>query len=122
MLLEKSTGIYTGSVYTDGEIIKAGLLGEKTLPKDGETLFQKTHNLMKEEFSNPEGILFLIRNPFQAVVAEWKRRNSNGHTADVEEELFRGEEWERTGTIFLRQWKDLAVDVVKKHLVKGCRL
>ncbi|CAG5081333.1 Oidioi.mRNA.OKI2018_I69.PAR.g9846.t1.cds [Oikopleura dioica] len=116
MLLEKSTGIYTGSIYNDQPLFKAGMLGEITLPKDGETLFQKSHDIKDEQISNPRGILFLLRNPFEAVVAEWKRRLTKGHTSDVEENVFKGEEWQNKGSYFLKKWRTLAKEVIDVYL------
>jgi hypothetical protein len=43
MLLEKTTGIYTGSIYTDNQLVAGGFVGERTAPRNGETLFQKAH-------------------------------------------------------------------------------
>ena len=119
MLLEKSTGIYTGSVYEDKKLLEAGFLGEKTVPSDGETLFQKSHEIKDERIPNPKAILFLIRNPFDAAVAEWKRRHGKGHTANVEEEIFIGEEWEKMGSYFLRKWKTLAQEVIDQNVGRG---
>ena len=42
-LLEGATGIFTGAIYNDSRIIKAGHLGEGRPFRDGSTIVQKTH-------------------------------------------------------------------------------
>ena len=55
MLLEKATGIYTGSVYRDKQLLEGGFLGEETEPEDGETLFQKSHEIKEDKIANAQG-------------------------------------------------------------------
>jgi hypothetical protein len=115
-LLEQTTGIYTGSVYNDTNLYKNGLLGELTYPTDGETLFQKSHDIQKKYFSQRvDGILFVIRNPFDAIIAEWKRRNGGGHTGQAEEEIFKIEKWPIMASNTFKLWVKLTKNVLKKH-------
>ena len=97
MLLEKTTGIYTGSVNNDTALYNNGLLGEITEPEEGKTLFQKSHRIgnskLKSSSSSMKGILFVIRNPFDATVAEWKREKGGGHTGQGNENIFKDEKW-----------------------------
>ena len=115
MLLEKATGIYTRSIYTDRQLLEGGFLGEKTVPKNGETLFQKSHVFEERRIPNPKGFLFLVRNPFDAAIAEWKRRHGQGHTGTAKERIFRGQNWEETGKNMLRNWKNLTQEAVEKR-------
>ena len=55
MLLEKATGIYTGSVYKDKQLLEGGFLGEETEPEYGETLFQKSHEIKEDKIANSQG-------------------------------------------------------------------
>ena len=46
-LVESSSGVFTGSVFTDPAIAKAGHYGESVDYADGSTLLQKTHHRWK---------------------------------------------------------------------------
>ncbi|CAG5077146.1 Oidioi.mRNA.OKI2018_I69.PAR.g8639.t1.cds [Oikopleura dioica] len=114
MLLEKSTGIYTGSIYNDKSLYEDGLFGEYTDPTDGTTLFQKAHNIDDKNISSAKGYLFLIRNPFDAVIAEFKRRKGKGHTSSVSESVFKEDDWIKQGTQFLGWWHNLMLKIISK--------
>jgi hypothetical protein len=43
-LVESSTGLFTGSVFNDQSIAKAGHYGETVDYLDGSTILQKTHH------------------------------------------------------------------------------
>ena len=43
-LIEAAAGVYTGSVYKDKSILRAGHHGEARSYRDGSTLLQKTHH------------------------------------------------------------------------------
>ena len=44
-MVEAASGVFTGSVFHDGRILRAGHLGEATAFRDGTTILQKTHHL-----------------------------------------------------------------------------
>ena len=119
MLLEKSTGIYTGSIYMDKRLFEGGFVGERTVPRNGQTLFQKSHVMEERRIPNPKGFLFLVRNPFQAAVAEWKRRHGQSHTSIANERIFKGKEWIQTGKNMLLNWKKLAEESIERHNLQG---
>ena len=115
-LLEQATGIYTGSVYNDTNLYKNGLLGEITEPTDGRTLFQKSHGIRNKYFSSRvDGIIFVIRNPFDATIAEWKRQKGGGHTGQADEEIFKREKWPTMAANALKRWVNLTKNVLQKH-------
>jgi len=117
LLLEDVTGIYTGSIYTDGSLKNGGFVGEFTEPENGETLFQKAHVLNKQIFPAAKGMLFLIRNPYDAVVAEFKRIKGHGHTSVVSEDLFKksNPDWQKRSHLFIQKWLDLIKGTLAKH-------
>ena len=43
-MIEASTGVFTGSIFNDTSILKAGHLGEFRDFLDGSTIMQKTHH------------------------------------------------------------------------------
>ena len=86
-LIETATGIYTGSVYCDPSYVASGMIGEGL--RTGNVVVVKTH------FSkiNSSKIIYIIRNPFDAIVAEWSRfltrRNMEGrHVSEIGNEHF----------------------------------
>jgi len=86
-LLESATGIYTGSVYCDPSYVASGMVGEGL--RTGNVIVVKTH-FTKIKSSK---IIYLIRNPFDAIVAEWTRfvtrRNMEGrHVSEIGKEHF----------------------------------
>jgi len=86
-LIETAAGIYTGSVYCDPSYVSSGMIGEGL--RTGNVIVVKTH-FSKIESSK---IIYLIRNPFDAMVAEWSRfvtrRNmADRHVSEVGKEHF----------------------------------
>lgn len=90
-LLETASGICTGSVMCDMSLRHSGFIGENI--NSGSTLVVKSHepvptwlvgpikstNGLKPQANNVayESAIVLIRNPFDALVAEWNRRVAN---------------------------------------------
>jgi hypothetical protein len=81
-LLQKVTGLCTGAIYCDGELRQNGFPGENI--RNGVTLV-KTHQSDPKwewiEYSNKKmtasaysGGVFILRNPFHAIVAEFQRK------------------------------------------------
>ena len=83
-LLETTTGIYTGSVFCDPSYVhNAGMMGEGI--DTNNVLLFKIHEPPKN-WNLPDKILFVVRNPFDAYVAEWNRASleqSNGIKSHV---------------------------------------
>ena len=100
-LIEKATGIYTGSVYHDGGLYNHGhYRGEMEHPLNGTTIVQKVHRLRSNQYSNAlfrraEYCIFLIRDPRKAFISEYTRLVSHNHIGVVTASIFKGEEWER---------------------------
>ena len=73
-LLETATGIYTGSIFCDPSyVLNAGMMGEGI--DTNNVLLFKIHDPPKN-WNLPNKILFVVRNPFDAYVAEWTRASS----------------------------------------------
>ena len=89
-LLQRATGICTGGIYCDTTLRNSGYPGESL--RSGNTLVVKTHqvdprwtgvyyppNITDSYFTKDSDIpiynaaIFLVRNPFHALVAEWNR-------------------------------------------------
>lgn len=91
-VIRAGTRIYTGSVYTDGDIKRKGFKGEALDPKDPQTAVVKSHHGF--HYRHPiwkfcDGNIHIVRSPFDAFLAECNR-HGGGHTGSLErEELVR---------------------------------
>ena len=94
-LLEAATGVFTGSVYSNQGIIKAGLYGEARDYRDGSTLLQKTHHnidqskIFELEWRQKQirqfggrGVL-VIRNPYKAIISFYNYGQTRSQTKSV---------------------------------------
>ena len=85
LLIEELTGYYTGSVYatnsTRNSLYLSGLLGGIEPPLNGKTIIVKNHGTNLQD--KLQGAILIIRNPYDAIKAEWNRKtaktNKSGH-------------------------------------------
>ncbi|XP_072178145.1 sialate:O-sulfotransferase 2-like [Diadema setosum] len=93
-LIERATGVYTGSVFCDKSLLNGGFLGECERADCGCTSVVKMHWFLSGyEYLEWKGGILLLRNPYNALVAEWNRRKGKGHIGHAAEETFRTPEW-----------------------------
>lgn len=88
-LIETATVFYTGSVYYDSDLFKKGFQGENlTVTHFRKLIAVKLHKFYVKYtneftnsivFSKESKCLILIRNPFDAYLAEFSRYYSNSH-------------------------------------------
>ncbi len=107
-LLEEITGVCTGAVYCDISLRGRGFVGEYL--RSGSVLVVKTHGHRpiwidgangRRPLSAIEGryraAIFIVRNPFKALVADWNRNvanNFNTHTIYLDTHVKQaGKEW-----------------------------
>ena len=90
LLLEQVTGIFTGSIFCDEDLRSSGFFGEHIISSN--VLAVKTHfpgaGKLNREFTNPahvDGVIFIMRNPLDSMVAERKRQvlATDTHRGDV---------------------------------------
>jgi len=90
-LLETTTGIYTGALYCDPNYIHAGMFGEGI--QNSNVLVMKIHFHPNPKWL-PERIIYIVRNPFDCILAEWnrllqeKKHPMIQHTAIASQESF----------------------------------
>lgn len=83
LLLEYGSGIFTGSVYDDQDLMK-------TSPAEGvdngAVVAIKAHIHPSKYLVQTQSlkVLYLVRHPFNAIWAEYQRRTSGSHVASVE--------------------------------------
>ncbi|CAH1802203.1 unnamed protein product [Owenia fusiformis] len=84
-LIQQLTGIYTGSVYYDKGLEKRGFPAEALDdPTDGSVIAIKCHNA-RRVFHR---MIALIRDPRDALIANFKRMHSAGHKTDLSKARF----------------------------------
>ena len=97
MVLEQATGIFTGSIFCDEELRSSGFYGEQIISSN--VLAIKTHYPRNGKPSighyhpkHVDGVIFIMRNPLDSIVAEWKRKvtqpTEEQHTMDVDQKQF----------------------------------
>ncbi|XP_071439071.1 WSCD family member AAEL009094-like [Hetaerina americana] len=119
-LLETSSGIFTGSVYTDRQLISKGFYGEAVPADCGCTAVQKTHGFAlagrvpagavqrAAEVALFRGrAVLLLRNPYEALLS-YRNFLYAGHTGFAPHDRFRGPEWERFASRLAVVWRELA--------------
>ena len=80
-MIEDLTGYYTGSVYNEEKLYRSGFTGEYDHASSGRTIAVKTHGVANMEYS--EGIILLVRNPYDAILADFNRQASGSHTGSA---------------------------------------
>lgn len=87
VLLEETTGIYTGSVYCDKHYLFSGMIGEGVSTEN--VIAIKSHLSVDEMVKYCKKVIYIIRNPLKAIVAEYTRVTSKaGHTKELPPEYY----------------------------------
>lgn len=120
-LVEDITGYYTGSVYVDKSLGREGLLGEYEDPHNGRTIAIKAHG-MNGMAKKAAGVILLIRNPFDAMLSEFNRRESADHTGSADISLFNTTLWEKRITSYTSRWFTLHQKYAKELQSSQCLL
>ncbi|CAH1780856.1 unnamed protein product [Owenia fusiformis] len=97
-LIQQITGIYTGAVYNDTILKKHGFPGEGQT--DGHVIVVKTHRVYFLPRGKYKRAIIIIRNPFDAFLAEFKRLNG-GHVSEITEGVFKEKNMGRRFNNFL---------------------
>nr|CAB3267770.1 WSC domain-containing protein 1-like [Phallusia mammillata] len=84
-LLEKATGHYTGSMYTDGSLVLTGYLGESFSSKDHITGIIKDHIFGKSLKIQQESAITIVRNPYRSLISQrnWEMGNHHGLASEA---------------------------------------
>ncbi|XP_022101127.1 WSC domain-containing protein 2-like [Acanthaster planci] len=120
-LIERATGVYTGSFYNDGDLFKKGFIGEKEKWTRGNTIAVKTHRFDEEHVRSFQKAILIIRNPYKAIISEHNRK-FGGHVGFAPETQYtKGTEWIAFVTGKSRTWANTAVNFIqyskKLHVV-----
>jgi len=127
---QEATRIYTGSMYHDESLLER-FPAEGV--SDGSVILVKTHFPCLNCWSNRKtgvvappaktgdlkkasGSIVVVRNPFDAILAEFKRKKSNlNHTGDVQVDVFEGQEWPAFVTSRIQSWVKHGSFFLSKH-------
>ena len=111
-LVEAASGVFTGSVFIDESILKAGHYGEGHF-KDGSTILQKTHNMFKKNISDFQGRgVVLVRNPYKAIMASWNIRSTLSHTETINSETLTSKQFRAYVGLGGSRWLKIITDWV----------
>ena len=80
LLLEETTGVYTGSVYCDTQLLRSGHYGEGI--NSSHVIAVKSHTRFKP--ADVRGIIYIVRNPFHAILSKFAWKSTKAHTTAVE--------------------------------------
>ncbi|KAI6659139.1 WSC domain-containing protein 2-like [Oopsacas minuta] len=107
-IIEEATGIYTGAIYCDKGLKRAGFLGEGISSTSVLAIKTHAHNSrsMKNSKREYDSVLFLIRNPHDAIVAETNRRWTHNHTdIAVRDKIRNYTNWSKLVTALAELWE-----------------
>ncbi|KAK3085150.1 hypothetical protein FSP39_025116 [Pinctada imbricata] len=105
-IVQQATGILTGSVYNDKSLLQNGFPGEGI--SNGSVILIKTHKWGEMERSRYRRAVLILRNPYDALLAEFNRRHG-GHMGYASEMHFRSE-WSKYVTIMSDEWVKMNYD------------
>ncbi|KAI6659127.1 Fatty-acid amide hydrolase 2 [Oopsacas minuta] len=123
-IMEEATGIYTGAIYCDEDLKRAGFLGEYLT--SNAVIAIKTHLTDNRLINGKSGksfdsVIFLTRNPYDAIIAEANREWTEDHTKVAQIEKFKdlknwsefvskmSKIWEMTVRTWLQEDKPLLI-------------
>ena len=121
-LVEAATGVFTGSIFNDASIVKAGHYGESRAYSDGSTILQKTHHTMPQskmfglgwrqqhirQFGG-RGVL-VIRNPYKAIISFYNFARTGSHTKSVSAEILATTDFHNFVREGAERWLELLQD------------
>ncbi|XP_077985953.1 sialate:O-sulfotransferase 1-like [Glandiceps talaboti] len=117
-LIEKSSGIYTGSIFRDPELYKGGFLGEYDEWDSGRVIVVKTHTKCYGQMKRYPAAILLIRNPYAAIISECNRMlTGENHTAYIEwsEENAQKPEFERILSDTINWYSNITLNWLKLY-------
>ncbi|KAF2357066.1 Sulfotransferase domain [Trinorchestia longiramus] len=120
-LLEGSTGLFTGSVYTDRTLAAKGFYGENESPECGCTIVVKTHGYslmgvpvdrsvrLQDQDRFFRRALLLLRNPYSSIVS-YRNFQGAGHLGIASPNAFIKEDWNAFVKAQTLIWRSYALD------------
>ncbi|XP_071849045.1 sialate:O-sulfotransferase 2-like [Apostichopus japonicus] len=112
-LIERASGIYTGSYYDDGDLYNKGFKGEREHWLKGTTVAVKTHRFDEEHVATYDGVILIIRDPYKAILSEHNRK-FGGHTGYASDRHYtQGTEWIDFVTGKSRTWTNTALNFLQ---------
>ncbi|XP_070547644.1 sialate:O-sulfotransferase 2-like [Ptychodera flava] len=115
-LLELVSGIYTGSASHKKLLYEAGFLGQMDNGDSGRVIAVKTHRYQPNMSQRYHAIIFLIRNPYGAISAEYNRQHSGKTSFEPwSEEMVGREEFAVSIRTLLKSWSTLALKTLSNY-------
>ncbi|OQV18647.1 putative WSCD family member [Hypsibius exemplaris] len=105
-LIESLTGLCTGSLYRELSMRVAAFQCEMSPLTSGGFIAYKVH-YFHQLSENTTKVILLVRNPFDALVSDFNRMNTQGnHTALADADVFRTDAWHNFVIERSREWLD----------------
>ncbi|XP_076800115.1 sialate:O-sulfotransferase 1-like [Clavelina lepadiformis] len=112
-LLERATGIYTGSIYGDPHLRRHGFLAESPNVSKHRSVVVKDHMMNNNRMSLYETAILIVRNPYDAMVAEFNRLATDGNqTGFARENQFQSKNFDKSFKFLSHLWLDVIRYVV----------
>ena len=100
-------GLLTGSVYKDYALLKNGFPAESVVNSSVSVV--KTHEFGEGTIKSFNKVILLIRNPYEALQAEFNRR-SGGHVGHAPAEKYSKEQWQ-----ILENFCEHEIEILGRH-------
>jgi len=105
-LLEFASGVFSGSIYNDGDLLRTLFSGESVA--DSRVIVVKVHTLQPFLQYGRQKIVFLIRSPFDVIWSHYQLFRTKNHTGVVTRQEFQtGEvrkEFRKFALMTVRKW------------------
>ncbi|XP_071502455.1 WSCD family member AAEL009094-like [Diadema antillarum] len=117
-LLERASGVLTGSVYRDKHLLAGGFRGEFANPAMRNTLVIKTHDTgSAKSTAHYQGAIVIVRNPYNTLLSYANLINA-GHTGWATETYFKSEKWDKFIQSASISWEDRITSWLPRNNVR----
>ncbi|CAH1797678.1 unnamed protein product [Owenia fusiformis] len=89
-LIQQATGLYSGSMYRDQKMDPLIFPND---PRNNSVIVTKRHNKWSESSPKIVKAILLVRNPFDAILAEFNREVTKDKTMTASKDHFQTKEW-----------------------------
>ncbi|XP_039267245.2 sialate:O-sulfotransferase 2-like [Styela clava] len=113
-MIETATGVYTGSVYDEELIFAHGFIGERLPADSGKTVVIKDHVLHSLDAFKYKSAILLIRDPYDAILAEYNRFRTLGHVASVSDEMLKSRDFHLFVNRKATTWKNTYSKIIRR--------
>ncbi|CAK8695515.1 sialate:O-sulfotransferase 1-like [Clavelina lepadiformis] len=111
-LIHRATGVYTSSRYGDKKLYKTGFLAEALPVWKNRTVVVKDHMFIENTMFFYQSVIAIIRNPYDAIVANYNSKCSRSHTGTASEKQFQSDAFSERFDSSFHHWLEIIEYVV----------